>query len=323
MNVCIYGAGAIGGHLAYRLIKAETANVTVIARGAHADALRSRGLSLRQADGAEGTVNVNVAASPWGNGAQDLVFVTLKTPSQPGQARQIASWLAPGGRVVFVNNGIPWWWHAAPEMIDKPIRAVDPENLIGRWIGSARSFGCVVYSQNEVIAPGVIQHYQGLRWILGTPDRSSPHLLTQTAKVLAEAELAAEITDDLRRSVWVKLLRNIAFSPISAIVGQDLSVVTQEPQLMRVAETLMCEVARLAATLGWPDLVPCVPTILAKLPVAGRPSMLQDRLARRPMELAGQLVAIQELATDVNVAMPTLDAMIALLTAIDKAESAH
>lgn len=321
MNVCIYGAGAVGGHLAYRLATATLAQVTVVARGAHAEAMRADGLVLRHPDGREGRALVTVAAAESGDGRQDLVFVTLKTAAQAEHARQIAAWLAPHGRAVFVNNGIPWWWHAASALADKPLRALDPDNQLGRWVGSARSLGCVVYSQNEVVAPGVVQHLGGVRWILGAPDGSQPSALHEATALLGQAGLTVERVSDLRQAVWLKLLRNLALSPVAALIGQDLAVVTRQPGLMRLAESIVREVAQLAAALGWPDIEAAVPDILSCLPVTGRPSMLQDRLAGRPLELAGQLLAVQELAASAAVAMPTLVTITTLLTALESSAS--
>ena len=90
MKVCIYGAGAIGGHLAARLVSSGKAEVSVVARGANLAAMRERGVLLK-AEGREfGGRLANATDDPASLPAQDLIVVTLKTQSQPAIAGPLA-----------------------------------------------------------------------------------------------------------------------------------------------------------------------------------------------------------------------------------------
>src|SRR5918999_1114589 len=107
MKICVYGAGAIGGHLAMRLHKGG-ANVSVVARGPHLDAVRRNGLTVRTPEG-EHRANVRASDNPADLGAQDAVVVTVKAPALPDVARGIAPLLKPATGVAFIMNGVPWW----------------------------------------------------------------------------------------------------------------------------------------------------------------------------------------------------------------------
>src|SRR5262245_32174141 len=108
MKICIYGAGAIGGHVAVRLARAGH-EVAVVARGAHLAAIQANGLTL---DLAGERLNVKVAASddPKAHGPQDLVIATVKMTDPRGLAAGLAPLLGAGTPVVFAQNGIPWWY---------------------------------------------------------------------------------------------------------------------------------------------------------------------------------------------------------------------
>ncbi|MGH6629300.1 MAG: ketopantoate reductase family protein, partial [Burkholderiales bacterium] len=119
MRICIFGAGAIGGHLAAKLAAAGH-EVSAVARGANLDALRANGIELRTVAGPAGghvgpdprTVSARVRASdrPVELGAQDVVFVTTKATALPALAVSAAALSGPHTAFVFVQNGIPWWY---------------------------------------------------------------------------------------------------------------------------------------------------------------------------------------------------------------------
>ena len=106
MKVCIFGAGAIGGHLAARLLTAG-ADVSVVARGEHLAAIQNNGITLELPDR---TLQGRVKASenPSDLGTQDAVIVAVKAPALPDVAARIAPLLRADTPVLFAMNGIPW-----------------------------------------------------------------------------------------------------------------------------------------------------------------------------------------------------------------------
>src|SRR4051812_10042971 len=108
MRIAIYGAGAVGGHLAAKLAAAGN-DVAVIARGPQLEGIRRNGIRLLHG---EETIVGRVRASdrPAELGTQDAVIVTLKANALPAIAEPIQSLLGTDTVVVFAQNGIPWWY---------------------------------------------------------------------------------------------------------------------------------------------------------------------------------------------------------------------
>ncbi|HEY1410532.1 MAG TPA: 2-dehydropantoate 2-reductase N-terminal domain-containing protein, partial [Rhodopila sp.] len=156
MKICIYGAGAIGGHLAARLYKAG-ADVSVIARGPHLAAIKANGLTVHAVDG-EHHAPVRAAADPAELGQQDAVFVTVKAPALPAVAASLKPLLGPDTSVAFVMNGIPWWYfdHLRGPHEGKSLPRIDPGDALRRALGPGRAIGGVVYSASAVTEPGVV-----------------------------------------------------------------------------------------------------------------------------------------------------------------------
>jgi len=137
MRICVFGAGAIGGHFAARLAAAGH-SVSVVARGPNLAAIQARGLELRVADKIiKGPVRA--AENPADLGEQDLVIVTLKAPSLPEFAASAAPLLGAHTPVVFAQNGIPWWY--AQGLGGKPpppdLSRLDPGGALARAIARA------------------------------------------------------------------------------------------------------------------------------------------------------------------------------------------
>src|SRR5262245_54598528 len=128
MKVCVFGAGAVGGFIAAHLLRAGRHEVALVARGAHLEAMRTRGLTLRPKRGAF-TVRPHVATdAPRELPPQDLVIVALKTQAQSAAAGDIAALLAPDASAVFANNGIPWWWtYRGADAPGRPLPLLDPD----------------------------------------------------------------------------------------------------------------------------------------------------------------------------------------------------
>lgn len=202
MRICVFGAGAIGGHVATRLLAAGTAEVSVVARGAALKGMRERGLTLLYNGSEKIHAPVPVATDdPSTLPAHDYVVVTLKACALPAAAGAVARLLKPDGCAAFLNNGIPWWW---PQGIDGhgPLSLLDPDGALWSALRT-RTLGCVVYSPNEPVEPGVIRHRGANRWVMGEPDDSVSPRLERIVKLFDAAGLKAEVSTNVRREVWL------------------------------------------------------------------------------------------------------------------------
>src|SRR5688572_12632231 len=146
MKICVFGAGAVGGHIAARL--ADAADVSVVARGQHLEAIKRGGLRLVLGDKTIlGKVKASERAADLG--PQDFVLVTLKANALGVFADAAAPLLGRDTAVVFVQNGIPWWYARENERLD-------PGGKLARAIAPERILGGVAYSANDVVEPGVV-----------------------------------------------------------------------------------------------------------------------------------------------------------------------
>src|SRR3984957_13057269 len=155
MRVCVYGAGAIGGHLAVRLAKGG-ADVSVIARGKHLAAIQANGMEVHAVDGVH-KIKLQATDDPRTVGPVDAVFVTVKAPALPAVAAAITPLLKQDTAVPFVMNGIPWWFflHLGGPHDGRKLARIDPDDVLLRAVGPDRAVGGVVYSSRMFIVPGV------------------------------------------------------------------------------------------------------------------------------------------------------------------------
>lgn len=321
MTICIYGAGAVGSHLAAKLLRAGH-HVAVVARGAHLTAMRDRGLTFRGQDETF-TVPVPLATDdPSTLPPQDLVLVTLKTVAHPEHASRIAALLAGGGAVAFLCNGIPWWWTAGRTDAG-PLPLLDPAGALWREIGPERSIGGVIYSPNELEAPGIVVHSARHRLVLGSPLPGGEGVAEAAAAPLRQAGMATEVTADIRQEVWRKLLLNAPGSPLCALTRLTAGQRLADPDLVELGVRIVGEVLEVAAVDGCDLRTEVDLAALRAAPATrwgtGRPSMLQDVLAGRPMEVDSILGQVAAFARGSGVATPTIDVVLPLLRGLDRA----
>lgn len=320
MKACIFGAGAVGGHLAVQLLAADPEGISIVARGAMLRAIREQGLTLRKGGQQTHVRPAIITDDPATLSPQDLVLVTLKAHAVPGAATAIARLLAPQGCAVFLLNGIPWWWrHGLPGQ-SGTLPLLDPEGALWREVGPQRALGCVVHSPNEIAAPGVIVHTGPDHLILGEPDGSASARLDGVIALLRARGVDARVSRDLRRDILQKLVVNASGNPIAALARADLGAQGADPGLCALSIAVMREVLEVAAALGW-DLRPVldVEALARRGKPGNRPSMQQDVLLGRALEVEAVLGQVQAFACEKAVAVPAIDVILPLLRGLDRA----
>lgn len=318
MKVCIFGAGAVGGNIAVRLLSAGADDISVVARGAQLQAMRSRGLTLR-AGGKEITVKPRVATEDSSTlPPQDVIAVTVKAHALPGAAAAIARLLAPQGCAVFLLNGIPWWWRHGLPGATGTLPLLDPDGALWNEVRPERAIGGVVYSPNEIVEPGVIVQTGGMSLALGEPDGSSSARLKAIADMFTRGGVETKLSNDLRSPIWQKLVQNASGNTLCALSRADLHRLGTDPGLHALSVDVMKEALNVAAALGWDFRAEVDAEKVARRGAPGqRPSMLQDVLSGRPMEIEAILGQIQAFAREKNVPVPCTDVVMPLLRGLD------
>ncbi|WP_353645333.1 2-dehydropantoate 2-reductase [Mesorhizobium sp. WSM2239] len=315
MRITVFGAGAIGGYLAAKLGLAGRTDLSVVARGAHLEAIRAGGLRLIEV-GKETAVPVRAAAQAEELGVQDYVVLALKAHSLGPALDQIAPLLGEGTAVVTMQNGVPWWYfHKLGGPLEGTrLRAVDPGGLIWERLGPDRVIGSVVYPAVEVDAPGLIRHIEGKRFSLGEPSGERSERVTRLAEELVAAGLQAPVRDDIRSEMWVKLWGNLSFNPISALTGNTLADIVADEGTRSVARAMMLEAQAIGESLGVRFLIGVDRRIKGAGDVgAHKTSMLQDLERGRPMEIDALVTAVQELGRLTGQPTPAIDMVLALV----------
>ena len=313
MKICIYGAGAIGGLLGAQLALAGE-EVTLIARGPHLAALKADGLRLRT-EGKELTARPQATSDPREAGPQDVVIVTLKAHSVPAAAEAMQPLLGPETAVVTAMNGVPWWYFhklAGPHEGHR-LKSVDPDGTLGRLIPGERCLGCVVYPAAEVVAPGVVEHYYGNRFMLGEPDGSKSARATRLSEALTRAGFKAPVRPKIRDDIWVKLWGNLSFNPVSALTTGTLAAIAGDPGTRAVVRRMMVEAEAVGTALGVKFGVDIETRIGWAADIGEhRTSMLQDLELKRPMEIDALVAAVAEMGDLVGIDTPFIDTVLAL-----------
>jgi 2-dehydropantoate 2-reductase len=323
MRICVFGAGAVGGHLAAKLA-ASGHDVSVVARGAHLEAMRDKGITLIHG---KDTVcgRVRAAAHSDELGLQDFVFVTLKANLLGAFAEQAAPLLGKDTGVVFAQNGIPWWYgiglsdsgvsKSRPRPPD--LTKLDPRGKLRKLLDQDQIIGGVVYSANEVREPGVIvNHVPGNNMlVVGQVDDSDSKKIRALRSVLEKADMYSPPTSDIRQAVWAKIVQSLGTGAICALAETTVKQVRGDPGLAKLAARLGAEGRAIAKAHGIDvEGAPQRPGGgQSSGLISHKPSMLQDYERGRPMELEAQLVAVLEFARAAAVPAPALETVVPLV----------
>lgn len=317
MRICIFGAGAVGGHVAARLA-AGGHDVSVVARGPQLAAIWERGITLISG---EQRIRVSVAVSdnPADLGAQDLVISAVKATALPGLADAVAPLLAEDTPVLFAQNGIPWWYGAG---LSNPALApdlgwLDPGEALARRIGTARALGGVIFSSNQLVAPGVVHNDSPARnaLIVGEIDDGDSARAARIRAALMGCGIESQPASDIRAVLWSKLINNMTASVLCLLTGLKVSDLAADDELAAILLALMTEARAVAAALGY-DFGAVDIEGLRRAAPDHKPSILQDHEAGRPMEIDALVRAPLAFARHAGVATPVLDSIAAQAIAL-------
>ena len=308
MKICIVGAGATGGYLGVKLIKAGF-DVSLVARGQHLQVMKKKGLTLIEKD-EQIICNPKCTDSIEELGKMDFIFITLKAYSIPDLAKEIAKMFHDNSSVITAYNGIPWWYFYNTEgrFNNYRIKCVDPENIQWRVINPERIIGCVVYPATEIIYPGIIKHIEGNRFSLGEPSGIRTERISIISKVLSQAGLKSPIRNNIRQDIWIKLIGNLAFNPLSVITGETLDSLLSKEVNKKIAHEVMKEACLIMDKLNIPLKISIDQRIQGAAKVgAHKTSMLQDFEKGKKLELESLVVSVKEIGNLLKIKTPTID----------------
>ena len=311
MRICIFGAGAVGSHFAVRLALAGH-DVSCVMRGPHLEAVRANGLTLRVGD-AEFSARVNASDDPAALGPQDFVISTLKANGLGSLASGLPPLLRDDTAVVFAQNGIPWWYElglAADHPPAPDLAFLDPGGRLRAAIPKERIIGGVIFSANEIAAPGIVVNNSTDRnmLLLGECDDRASERIERLRSAFIEASIQSPPEPRIREAIWTKLIGNMSISVLCLLTGQTVKAAVQDPALRDVVPRLL-EEAQAIGRSCYPDTKR---DTRGGKPADHKPSLLQDYERGRAMEIDALARAPAAFARIARLSTPMLELLTAM-----------
>jgi 2-dehydropantoate 2-reductase len=194
LRIAIMGAGGVGGYFGARLVKGG-ADVHFIARGAHLAAMREHGLAVEGGPEAIHVPEVNVTAEPESIGPVDMVMFCVKLWDTESAARSLVPIMKPETGIISFQNG------------------VTKDDMLRPIFGDQALLGGVAYVGTSIGRPGVIAQTGPLqRLVFGEYDGRRSERIETFHRACKRGGINAEISDDVRRSIWEKYVVLVAMS---------------------------------------------------------------------------------------------------------------
>ena len=314
MKICIFGTGAVAGLAGARMARGGVEDLSFVARGAHLDAIRKKGLTVRDRSG-EWAVPVTATDDTAALGPQDVVIIGLKAHTVRAALDQIAPLIGPETVIVPTLNGIPWWYfHALPG--DRPapyLESVDPGGHIWDTLGPEKALGCVVYVASNIPEPGVIEHNNGGTYLVGEPDGSQSERGKRVAALFERGDLRSPLSSNIRAEVWTKLWGNLTGNPLSVLCQATCEMLARDEAVRNLMADMITEAQQVAQATGADvkaDIAERLDTFERLGPV--KTSMLQDFDAGKTIELDALLGVICELGRLSGIETPQCSLVYAL-----------
>jgi 2-dehydropantoate 2-reductase len=323
MKICIYGAGAVGGLIAGWLARSGR-NVSVVARGAHLEAIRRDGLRIRdRATGTTESFRIDADSDPAKLGPQDYVIVAVKGQSLTGVCENISFLCSEKTTIVTAMNGVPWWFFdRLPFARESPpgtngkarLESLDPGGKLARAMPTERIVGCVVHLAASTPEPGLISHDMGRKMIIGEPGGNNTARTFQLAEALKKAGFEVALSDFIEKAFWVKLLGNVSFNPVSALTGSTADRLIEDRQVKAYMVEIIREVLAIGRAVGVDaDIDPEARIDMARALGKFKTSMLQDLEAGKALEIDGLLAGTLEIAAKAGVRAPYTESLFGLI----------
>ena len=228
MRITIIGAGGVGGYFGARLAQGGC-DVSFVARGAHLAALREHGLRVESQLGEIHLPNVRASDDPAALGPADLVFLCVKLWDTENALHAASAILRPETAVISFQNG------------------VQKDDLLQRLLGGKRVIGGVGYIGSKIERPGVIRHTGTMqRLVFGEYDGSKSPRVVALHEACVRGGINAEISSDIRRSIWEKFVFLVGLSATTTAMRSTLGPIVHHPE----TRAFLLEVMREVVTVG-------------------------------------------------------------------------
>jgi 2-dehydropantoate 2-reductase len=291
------GSGGVGGYFGAKL-QGAGAEVPMVARGPHLEAMRRAGLAVRSAVEGDSVVRPAAVERLEGVARADAVLFCVKSFDTEDAAARLWSVLGPDTPVLSLQNG------------------VDNEDKIDAQLGVGRAMGGVAQVFATIEAPGVIRHHAAGRIVFGELDGRVSERAERVREAFARAEVPVELSKDIRRALWEKYVLICAVAGMTAITRETIGVIRETPATWRLFRVILEEATALARAAGVElpaDTVDRTVTFAEGIPPGNRASLAQDLLQGRRLELEALHGHAWRLGERLGVPTPAIFAVYAAL----------
>jgi 2-dehydropantoate 2-reductase len=291
MKIGIMGTGGVGGYFGGLLVQAGQ-DLIFIARGAHLQAIREKGLQVKSVHGDFVLSSVRATANPAEAGPVDLVVVATKTYHTDEAAWAIRPMVGPDTAVISLQNG------------------VDAAERIGSVVGMEHLLGGATWLSAAIEAPGVIGQYSQFRRIaLGELDGRLTERAQAIAAVLRKTPATVELVPNITQVLWTKFMFIASVSALGSLTRVPYGGyrhVSEARSLLTEAMGEVVEVARAKGITLEADMVPKTLAFIDGSPPDIKPSMQRDVEAGRVSELESMIGVIVRWGAELGVPTPVM-----------------
>jgi 2-dehydropantoate 2-reductase len=288
MRLAIVGAGGVGGYFGGRLAAAGL-DVSFLARGAHLEALRTRGLHIESPFGDVHLPKVSAAATPEEIGPADLVFFTVKLYDTEPAAALLPPLIGADTAVIPFQNG------------------VDTVDVLTRAVGRQHVAGGTAYVAAVIAEPGVIRHTAMDTLVFGELDGTRSSRLERLLAACRPAGFKATLSEHILTDIWAKFVRLSVFSGMTSVTRCPVGPVRDDPDLVAMCQAAALETMAVARAKGVtlpPGVMDDMITNLNSLPPTAKSSMLEDLERGRRLELPWLSGAVVRMGREFDVETP-------------------
>ncbi len=297
MKIAVMGAGGIGGCYGGLLAKARN-DVTLIARGAHLAAIKEKGLQLIQPEG-DFTVAVAATDDPSQVGPVELVIFSVKAHQNSKAVPLIEPLIGEDTTILTIQNG------------------VESADELGQDYGAERVLPGSAYLLSNITSPGVIKQLSLVpRVAFGESNGDRSQRAVAIRDSFCEANIEAELSDDISKALWSKLLYNSPANAMASAARLSPRDLIEYPHGAAMFRSAIQEVANVGTAYGIPfgqDDVQGAMDLITARPMGARGSMQADLEAGRPLELEAIVGSVRRIGRKVNVPTPVFDMLYTLL----------
>ena len=316
VKVCIFGAGAIGGHIAGHLARAGEAEVSMVARGAALSAIRDHGLNVETPSGRFIT-HPRATDDPAALGVQDYVLLTLKAHQLDTALPALAPLIGPQTAILPPTTGLPAaFLHGLDGRYGgQVLEPVDPGGIQARTMPVDQVLGIVYWIGAHGQGPGMVRQDGPLATcMIGEFDGSASPRASRLSALMTGSGIKTPVRPDIRADIWIKFVNSLAWNPVAVLTGATNGAIAGDPAALGTVRRMMVEADAIAAALGLTITVPPEKRIaVTSSSPDHKMSMLQDLEHRRPLEIEALERSIRAVRDLTGIPTPTIDAVLSLV----------